>query len=249
MACVYCQNFQISQNSQGQKENEIEAVELARRMLYLQNELGCHNINLVSPSHFVPQIVRALQKAIPMGLRVPLVYNSGGYDSLETIRSLEGIIDIYLPDLRYASDEIAKKYSGAENYVRHNRAAILEMYRQVGDLAVNELEIAQRGVIVRHLILPNRLAGSVESLTWLASRVSPSITLSLMSQYYPAHGANMIPELARSISYEEYREAADLLEELGLDNGWLQEMDAPANYLPDFEREGHPFEDEGEVKG
>jgi putative pyruvate formate lyase activating enzyme len=249
MTCVYCQNFQISQNPQGQKENEIEAVELAGKMLYLQNELGCHNINLVSPSHFVPQIVRALLKAIPLGLRVPLVYNSGGYDSLEIIRSLEGIIDIYLPDMRYASDEIAKKYSGAENYVQNNRAAIAEMYRQVGDLVIDELEIAQRGVIVRHLILPNRLAGSVEALTWLARQISPSITLSLMSQYYPTHKAKDIPELARSISYEEYREAADLLEELGLDNGWLQEMDAPANYLPDFERDGHPFEEEGEVKG
>jgi putative pyruvate formate lyase activating enzyme len=242
LSCLYCQNFQISQQPERQKENEIEIALLARQMLHLQNELRCHNINLVSPSHFVPQILRALELAVPLGLKLPLVYNSGGYDSLATIQALEGIIDIYLPDMRYSSNEAGEKYSGVKDYVKHNRAAIAEMYRQVGDLAVDENEIARRGLIVRHLILPERLAGSFESLSWLARQLSPNITLSLMSQYYPCHQAGSYPELARTITYGEYREVVELLEKLGLENGWLQEMDAPSNYLPDFEVEGHPFE-------
>jgi len=210
-------------------------------MLYLQDELRCHNINLVSPSHFVPQIINALLEAIPMGLHVPLVYNTGGYDSLETIKELEGIIDIYLPDIRYAANENGQKYSHVTNYTDNNRAAIKEMYRQVGDLQVDEYEVAYRGLIVRHLILPGRLSGSRESLTWLAQEVSPTITVSVMSQYYPCHQALKMPELARTITYDEYLEAVEVVEGLGMENGWLQEMDAPANYLPDFSREGHPF--------
>jgi putative pyruvate formate lyase activating enzyme len=244
MRCVYCQNYQISQKLQVQEEMEFR--DLAGQMLYLQDELGCHNINLVSPSHFVPQILRAVLEAIPQGLRVPLVYNTGGYDALETIQMLEGIVDIYLPDLRYASDTMAEKYSGVRNYVYHNRRAIKEMYRQVGNLQVDENEIAYRGVIVRHLILPFGISGSRESLTWLAQEVSPAVTVSIMSQYYPCYLAPGIPELSRTISYAEYKEVVDLVHELGLENGWLQEMDAPEHYLPDFTRQGHPFEPEKE---
>jgi putative pyruvate formate lyase activating enzyme len=241
MRCVYCQNYQISQDYEGQKANETDCGTLARRMLYLQDELGCHNINLVSPSHFVPQIVKSLLEAVPLGLHLPLVYNSGGYDSLETLRALEGIVDIYLPDIRYSAAENGLLYSGVKDYPVHNRAAIQEMYRQVGDLKEDENEVAYRGLIVRHLILPGGLAGSRDSLTWLACEVSRNVTMSLMSQYYPCHKAAGIPALSRTITYGEYTEAVDLLEELGLENGWLQEMDAPANYLPDFKREGHPF--------
>jgi putative pyruvate formate lyase activating enzyme len=241
MRCVYCQNYQISQDSAYQSRNETDYLTLAQRMLYLQNDLGCHNINLVSPTHFAPQIVKALVEAASRGLRIPLVYNSGGYDSVETIKILEGIIDIYLPDLRYASDDYARKYSEAADYVVNNRAVIKEMYRQTGDLLVDADEIANRGLIVRHLILPGGLAGSHESLSWLAREVSSTITVSIMSQYFPCHHARQIPELARTITYEEYTEVVNLLEKLGLENGWLQEMDAPANYLPDFDREGHPF--------
>jgi putative pyruvate formate lyase activating enzyme len=242
MRCVYCQNFQISQDHIAQASNETDCQTLAARMLYLQNEPGCHNINLVSPSHFVPQIVRAVLEAVPRGLHLPLVYNTGGYDSLETIKTLEGIVDIYLPDIRYSEDENSRKYSEAPDYVRHNRQAIKEMYRQVGNLQVDEDEIAYRGVIVRHLILPSQIAGSKESLTWLAREVSPEVTISIMSQYFPCHKATQMPELARTITFEEYSEVVKLQEKLGLENGWLQEMDAPANYLPDFNREGHPFE-------
>ena len=241
MRCLYCQNFQISQDYDAQELNQTDCHTLAQRMLYLQDELKCHNINLVSPTHFVPQIVQALLEAVPLGLHLPLVYNTGGYDSLETIKTLEGIVDIYLPDIRYSSEENARKYSQAPDYVANNRLVIKEMYRQVGDVQVDEDEIAFRGVIVRHLILPEKIAGSQESLTWLASEVSPNVTVSIMSQYFPCHKARQIPGLDRTITYEEYSEVVELQEKLGLENGWLQEMDAPTNYLPDFNREGNPF--------
>jgi putative pyruvate formate lyase activating enzyme len=211
-------------------------------MLYLQDELGCHNINFVSPTHFVPQLVRAVLQAIPMGLHLPLVYNTNGYDCIATLKELEGIISIYLPDLKYASDEHARRFSGARQYVTHCRQAIKEMYRQVGDLVVDESEIAQQGLIVRHLVLPNGLAGSAESLTWLARELSPAITVSVMSQYLPAHRVSGTPLLSRTISTAEYEEVVRLLCDLRMDNGWVQDMAAPDNYVPDFQRQGHPFE-------
>ncbi len=242
MACVYCQNFQISQDWQAQQRNEFDIANLAKRMLILQNELYCHNINFVTPSHFVPQIVKALLEAIPLGFRLPLVYNSSGYDSLETIQALDGIFDIYLPDLRYADNQIGKKYSGIPDYVERSRAAIKEMYRQVGNLVSDDEGVARRGLIVRHLILPEHLAGSEDSLSWLASEVSPEVTVSLMSQYHPSHRAVQYPPLARGITQREYQEVVELLEKLGLENGWVQEMEAHAYYLPDFKSKGHPFE-------
>jgi putative pyruvate formate lyase activating enzyme len=241
LRCVYCQNHQISQNWRKEKSKGMECQTVAEKLLYLQNELGCHNINFVSPSHFVPQILKTLLIAVPMGLKIPLVYNTSGYDSLETIKTLEGIIDIYLTDLRYASDKIAKFYSQAPNYVEHARTAIKEMYRQVGNFLVDENDIAQRGLIVRHLILPERLAGSEESLTWLAKEVSPEVSISLMAQYYPTHHATRFHAISRGITEAEYNEVVDLLEKLGIENGWIQEMSAQGNYRPDFEHDGHPF--------
>jgi len=210
-------------------------------MLYLQDELGCHNINFVSPSHFVPQLVRAVVEAVPMGLKVPLVYNTSSYDSTKTLKELDGIISVYLPDLRYASARWAKKFSQAPGYVARAREAIKEMYRQVGELAVDEFGLARRGLIVRHLILPNGMAGSEDSLAWLAQEISPAVTVSIMSQYSPQHRAQRIPRLARTLSASEYEAVLGLLDEVGLENGWVQEMGAAENYLPDFEREGHPF--------
>jgi putative pyruvate formate lyase activating enzyme len=242
MRCVYCQNHQISQNWRKEQSKTMEPATLAEKLLYLQNELGCHNINFVSPSHFVPQILKTLLLAIPMGLKLPLVYNTGGYDSLETIKALDGIIDIYLPDLRYASDKPAKQFSQAPHYTEHARKAIKEMYRQVGNLITDENEVAQRGLIVRHLILPENLAGSEESLTWLVKEISPEVSISLMAQYYPTHHAARYPALSRGITEAEYNEAVDLLEKLGIENGWIQEMSAPGTYQPDFERESHPFD-------
>jgi putative pyruvate formate lyase activating enzyme len=242
MRCVYCQNHQISQNWKRQKSKEVDFHRLAETMLQLQDELGCHNINFVSPSHFVPQLARAVLEAVPMGLRVPLVYNSSGYDSIASLRELEGIIAVYLPDLRYASDKWAKRLSRAPDYVERARAAIKEMYRQVGDLVVDESGLARSGLIVRHLILPNGLAGSEESLRWLAREVSPGVAVSIMAQYYPSHRAKQIPLLSRIISAAEYADVLRLLDEMGLENGWVQELGAEENLLPDFEREGSPFE-------
>ncbi len=242
MRCVYCQNFQISQSHEEQSKNQVTCRALAEKMIYLQNEFGVHNINFVSPSHFVPQVMRALIEAVPMGLRLPLVYNSSGYDSIACIGALDGIIDIYLPDLRYASDEDGKTYSGVSNYVESARAAIKEMYRQTGDLVTDENDIATRGVIVRHLILPNEIAGSEDSLHWLAKEVSRTVSVSVMSQYFPCHRAQEFPLLQRKIRFGEYAEVTRLMDKLGLVNGWIQEMDAAENYLPDFNRPAHPFE-------
>ncbi len=241
MRCVYCQNYQISQDWKRQQSKEVDYHTLAENMLYLQDELGCHNINLVSPSHFVPQLVRAVLEAVPMGLKIPLVYNTNSFDSVKTLKELDGIINIYLPDLRYASDIWAKKFSQAPGYVVQAREAIKEMYRQVGELVVDEFGLAQRGLIVRHLILPNGLAGSEDSLTWLADEISSMVTVSIMAQYSPQHRARRTPLLARTISVSEYAAVLKLLAKVGLENGWVQEMGASENYLPDFEREGHPF--------
>jgi len=242
LRCVYCQNYQISQPEEEQKSKEISFHTLACYMLHLQDELGCHNINLVSPSHFVPQIIRALTEAVPMGLRLPLVYNTGGYDDVSVLKELDGVVDIYLPDLKYASNIWAQKYSLASGYVGHARRAIKEMYRQVGTLELDEAGLAKRGLIVRHLILPNNLAGSRRSLAWLASKLSPDVAVSIMSQYSPQNRARDFPELRREISPGEYQAVLALLDELGLESGWVQGLGADSNYLPDFEREGHPFE-------
>ena len=242
MRCIYCQNYQISQDWKTQQANETDTHTLAEHMLYLQNELKCHNINFVSPSHFVPQIIQALLEAVPMGLHLPLVYNTNGYDSIVALKELEGVISVYLPDLRYSSNKWSKKLSQAPDYVERSRAAIQEMFRQVGNLVMDDDGIARRGLIVRHLILPNGLAGSEESLTWLVNEVSPSVTVSIMSQYFPTHRAPQVTHLSRQISLTEYEEVMELVERLGIENGWVQETGASENYLPDFTREGHPFE-------
>ncbi len=242
LRCAYCQNHQISQDHKAQADKQVDHETLARHMLYLQNELGCHNINLVTPSHFVPQLVKALLVAVPMGLRLPLVYNTSSYDSIDSLKALDGVISVYLADLRYASDRWGKKFSRVPDYVARAREAIKEMYRQVGDLVVDENGIAQRGLIVRHLILPNDLAGSRQSLTWLVNELSPAVTVSIMAQYYPAHRAPKIPRRARKITPTEYEEVIGWLGELGLEDGWVQEMDASDTYQPDFYRREHPFE-------
>jgi len=241
MRCVYCQNYQISQDPGHQSSKEIDFYALAQQMIHLQNELGCHNISFISPSHFVPQLVRAVLEAVPLGLRVPIVYNTNAYDPIASLQALEGIVDIYLPDLRYASDTYAAKFSHTADYVTRAREAILEMYRQAGDLMLNDSGLAQKGLIVRHLILPNGLAGSRDSFTWLFKEVSPKVTVSIMSQYYPAHLAPQIPQLQRKISLPEYLDVLKLVDELGLENGWIQDMEAADNYLPHFDREGHLF--------
>ena len=211
LKCQFCQNYTISQLDEG---GEVDARGLAAIMLELQ-EYGCHNINLVSPSHVVPQILAAVALAAQAGLRLPLVYNSGGYDSLDMLCLLDGVVDIYMPDLKYAGEEIARKYSGIPNYPEVNRAAVREMFRQVGDLQITG-GLAFRGLLVRHLVLPDRLAGTSEIVRFLAEEISKSTYLNLMDQYYPAFCAHLFPEINRRISREEYQEAVQQAQKAGL---------------------------------
>jgi putative pyruvate formate lyase activating enzyme len=241
LRCVFCQNYQISQDRQKQEPNTVSIEKLADCMLELQTQ-GCHNINLVSPSHFVPQIASALALVVPRGLKLPLVYNTNAYDNVETLKELDGIIDIYLPDIKYSDDEKAIRYSSAPGYTATSREAINEMWRQAGKLVMDEDDTAGSGLIVRHLILPENAAGTRESLNWLANEVSREVTVSMMSQYRPTHRAELFPEINRTITRAEYDEALRAFEEAGLENGWTQEPDSPENYLPDFGKEGHPFE-------
>lgn len=212
MKCVYCQNYEISWLGIGRR---VTSGELAAIMLELQNKYYCHNINLVSPTHFVPQILAALDPAIEQGIKIPLVYNCGGYEDLKTLKLLDGIIDIYMPDLKYDDPEIAQKYSGVKDYPQFARLAIREMHRQVGDLILDERGIALRGLIVRHLVLPGRLAGTKGCMKFLAT-ISPDTFINIMSQYRPENRAHEFPPLNRHITQEEYREALDLAHHYGL---------------------------------
>jgi len=206
LRCVFCQNYSISQLGEG---GEVTKEELAGMMLSLQ-VMGCHNINLVTPTHVVLQILEALELAAAKGLSIPLVYNCGGYESVETLRLLEGIIDIYMPDMKYSDADIAQQYSGINNYPSVNRAAIKEMHRQVGDLQIDEQGIATRGLLVRHLVLPHGLAGTAEIVRFLAQEVSLNTYLNIMGQYRPSHKANQFPLLNRPITREELLEALNL---------------------------------------
>ncbi len=240
LRCVYCQNFQISQNPAEQRTRAVSIQTLAAYMLGLQQQ-GCHNINLVSPTHFIAQILEALSLAAAGGLCLPLVYNTNAYDRLDVLRELDGVVDIYLPDIKYVDENNAIKYSSARGYPRTARLAIREMWRQVGALVTSSAGIAEKGLIVRHLILPEGVSGTQSILKWLSS-LSPEVTLSLMSQYYPAHRAGRYTALGRPITSAEHEEALRFLEEAGLENGWVQDLEAPGIYRPDFERPGHPFE-------
>lgn len=210
--CQYCQNYEISQMGEGR---EVEPEELAAMMLHLQGR-GCHNVNFVSPTHVVPQILEALLIAAEKGLTVPLVHNTGGYDSLEALRLLDGIVDIYMPDMKYADEETGRKYSKVKQYPQVNQAAVREMHRQVGDLVTDELGIAQRGLLVRHLVLPNGLAGTGEIVRFLSQEVSLNSYLNVMSQYRPTYKAHEYMEIDRPPSAEELQEAVDLAREAGL---------------------------------
>lgn len=212
LRCQYCQNFEISQAAAGE---EVEPEMLAQVMLKLQ-ALGCHNINLVSPSHVIPMILAAVLVAGSAGLRLPLVYNTGGYDSLDSLRLLDGVIDIYMPDMKYSNPIVARRYSKVINYPKINQAAVQEMHRQVGDLQINEQGIAQRGLLVRHLVLPNHLAGTKEVVEFLGQQISPHTYLNLMDQYRPVFQAHLHPSLNRAVTKQEFQEAVGLAEAAGL---------------------------------
>ena len=248
MRCVYCQNWQISQPGSSQDRSPgMEFERLASILLELQ-AAGCHNIGFVSPTHFVPQIVRSVEQAAAAGLRLPLIYNTNAYDDVGVLRLLEDVFDIYLPDLRYSEDAVALEYSKIPNYVEHSRAAVAEMYRQVGDdLVVDERGLVQRGLIIRLLILPNDLGGLRETLEWIRDTLSPRVTLSVMSQYYPSGGVteDRFPLLARRIHPSEYGKVMGWLDSFGFENGWIQPLEEQASeyYRPDFADPNLPFAD------
>ncbi|NQV48193.1 MAG: radical SAM protein [Rhodospirillaceae bacterium] len=212
MRCVYCQNFDASWEGDGEGTS---ARGLADMMLDLQKQ-GCHNVNFVSPSHVVAQIIEAVGIAAEGGLNIPLVYNSGGYDSPEALKLLDGIIDIYMPDMKYGDPETARKYSNIRDYVAINRAVVSEMYAQVGPLQLDGAGVAYRGLLVRHLILPDGLADTDIVLKFLADNISPDTYLNLMAQYRPSHKAAEYPELAKRPSVGDLRQAQELAAKYGL---------------------------------
>lgn len=215
LGCVFCQNYDISQLEHGR---EVESDELANAMLTLQ-KTGCHNINFVTPAHYIPQILAGLLIAVRNGLRVPLVHNCGGYESIDALRLLDGVFDIYMPDVKYGDNRMGEKYSKAPDYFDVVTAVVSEMHRQVGDLAINSEGIAERGLLIRHLVLPGNLAGTKKVVEYI-SRLSKDSYLNIMDQYRPAHKAHKYPELSRQINSKEFMDAISLAEEAGLSKGF-----------------------------
>lgn len=219
LRCRFCQNFPISQLDNGE---ELTTLELAGRMLRLQ-ERKAHNINFVTPTHYLPQILAALWLAVGRGFSLPLVWNSSGYEKVDALELLDGVVDIYLPDMKYHDDAKACSYSSAPGYRDSNRAAVREMLRQVGHLEVDDDGLATRGLIIRHLVLPEGADGAAEILPWIAANLGRETHVSLMKQYFPAHQAAGVPELSRKITDVEYDAAVEALEKAGLENGWVHE--------------------------
>ena len=212
LGCVFCQNYEISHLSEGVK---VSSSDLAQMMLTLQRR-GCHNINFVTPTHMVPQILEALKEAIEGGLKVPLVYNCGGYEEVDTLRLLDGIFDIYMPDFKFWDSEVSTRFCSAPDYVEKACAAVKEMHRQVGDLTLDEERIAQRGLLIRHLVMPEGLAGTREVMRFLANEVSKDTYVNVMSQYRPCGEAHNFPELRRPITAGEFRDAVSMAKEEGI---------------------------------
>ena len=233
LSCCFCQNYQISQEGMGEI---ISPEALAQKMLSLQ-EQGCHNINLVSPTHYLPPIMQALCLAAADGLIIPLVYNSNGYESIETLRLLDGVVDIYLPDAKYAEDGCAQTYSRAKEYIKTNEAALKEMYAQVGPLVIEGEGIALKGLIIRHLVLPGNLSQTEIVLNRIKACLGTRVHISLMCQYRPVFKAPQHPELQKRTSPEEYDRAIASLINIGFENGWLQDYEKiDGEFLPDFQK-------------
>jgi putative pyruvate formate lyase activating enzyme len=228
MACVYCQNFEFSQSLKRGKE--VSTGELCDIMLALQKE-GAHNINLVTPTHVMPQILAAVEQAAATGLVIPLVYNTGGYELPQMIDLLDGIVDIYLPDMRYADETHAVELSSAPDYPRLNRSSVLQMHRQVGVAKINREGIIERGLIIRHLVLPHGASGTDQTMRFIADELSPDTYISLMSQYQPCYKAGDNPKVSRRISLQEYEAAHDAMNACGLYNGWVQESGGLDRFL------------------
>lgn len=242
LRCVFCQNFSISHEGWGR---EYEITECAETMLRLQAD-GAHNINLVSPTHYTPHLVGSIKLAKDKGLQIPVVWNSNAYESLHSLKQLKGLIDIFLPDFKYTHSIYSEKYSGAKDYPRRALEAICEMHSQVGDLSINELDLATRGVMVRHLVLPNRIAGTREVLYQLRERFGNTLYLSLLAQYYPAGESKRFPELGRGITSDEYVEAVNTAQELGFEHVYIQELSSSSGWTPAFKNEPVPLSEAAE---
>lgn len=232
LSCKFCQNYKISQEYKG---NEIEIDELADRFLELQKR-GANNINLVTGFMFVPQIIEALKIAKSKGLIIPVVYNSSGYESVETLKLLDVYVDIYLPDFKYSYNELAKELSGADDYFEIAQSALKEMKRQVGNTMIfDERGILKKGMIVRHLVLPNHLQNSKKALKWIRENLGKDIYVSVMAQYFPCYKAKKDKDIGRKITQEEYDEIAEYFESLGLHNGYMQDLEEiEEKYVPNF---------------
>lgn len=247
LRCVYCQNYQISQTWKEQKKNEITHERLAEMMLELQHR-GCHNIGFVSPTHFAPQMARGILLAAQKGLTLPIVYNTNAYDSVEVLKLLDGIVDVYLPDLKYADAAAGFEYSKIRDYPKYARAAIKEMHRQMGsELTFGEDGMLKRGLLIRLLVLPNDIGGLEENLRWIRDELGPKTAISLMAQYYATNKAATDDRyilLSRRISTGEWFSAASLLEEIGMEEGFIQEYESASHYYrPDFTDAEKPFKD------
>ncbi len=247
LRCVYCQNFQISQTWKTQKKNEITHERLAEIMLELQAK-GCHNIGFVSPTHFAPQMARAILIAAEQGLNLPIVYNTNAYDSVEVLQLLDGIVDIYLPDFKYADNDAGFEYSKVRGYTDFARQALQEMFRQTGDeLVYGEDNLLKRGLVIRLLVLPNDIAGIEENLQWIRNELSPKVAISLMAQYYATNKAATDERyilLSRRISEREWSKTIEILEDLQMEEGFLQEYESASYYYrPDFNDKDKPFKD------
>jgi putative pyruvate formate lyase activating enzyme len=233
LKCIFCQNYEISQNSKQENKNEVSYERLADIMIELQTR-NCHNIGLVSPTHFSVQILRSIFIAAGKELRIPIIYNTNGYDSVEMLKLFNGVADIYLPDFKYGNNLYGKTYSGAINYFDYAKNAIKEMYNQVGDELIYDGSVIVRGLIIRHLVLPNALAESEKVFQFISEELSPNIHISLMSQYYPTNKSHKHILLDRPIRKSEYEKVISLMDKYGLHNGWFQEMESSGKYLPEF---------------
>ncbi len=234
LRCLFCQNYSISQNWKSERKNEVTLERLAGIMLELQAKC-VHNIGLVSPTHFAPQIIKGIFIAAGKGFRLPIIFNTNGYDSVEVIKMYEGIADIYLPDIKYGNDEYAMKYSKVQNYFGNAKEAVKEMYRQVGHELVYDGDVVVRGLIIRHLVLPNDLSETEKVFKFVAEELSPKVHMSVMSQYYPAYKANRDILIDRTLRESEYEKVLRLMDKYGLENGWTQEMESQQTYRPEFE--------------
>ncbi len=241
LKCIYCQNFEISQNPKSESQNKVTHERLAEIMIELQNR-DCHNIGLVSPTHFSATILKSIYIAAEQGLDLPIIYNTNGYDSVDMLKLYDGVVDIYLPDFKYGSSEYATKYSLVDDYFEKTKEALKEMYRQVGDQLIYDGDVAVRGMIIRHLILPNDLSETEKVFKFIAEELSQNVHISLMSQYYPTNKTSKNILLDRTLRNSEYEKALNLLEKYGLHNGWIQEMDSSENYRPNFDKDRvNPF--------